>query len=180
GWMTDFTVASDTMVTFVAEPNESGAPRNGLITLKYTYGADGEVTADVKVSQGVSGQASGYDYEYDMKCFDGMYYGQMYGNNGEYNYYTWISDIGFDEDGYQMPGGTYYLFDIYVAAAPEDADNPLPPAGTYNLGSGPGMTEDMTFSYDYSYGVSIANDGTNIFEAYFNEGTLTIEYEAAI
>ena len=45
------------MVTFVAEPNESGAPRNGLITLKYTYGVDGEVTADVKVSQGVAGAA---------------------------------------------------------------------------------------------------------------------------
>ena len=272
GWMTDFTVASDTMVTFVAEPNESGAPRNGLITLKYTYGADGEVTADVKVSQGVAGaapeielgaapsipaeggdfeltykiinpaadgkvsaaseadwltlnadnpgviaitaaantgeerkaeinvvyeygdgrieaaaeviqaaagQASKYDYEYDMSCFDGIYYGQTYGNNGEYNYYTWISDIGFDADGYQMPGGTYYLFDIYVAAPPEDADNPLPPAGTYNLGSGPGMTEDMTFSYDYSNGVSIAEDGTSIFEAYFNEGTLTIRYEGS-
>ena len=270
GWMTDFTVASDTLVTFVAEPNESGVSRSGLITLKYTYGADGEVTADVKVSQGVAGaapeielgaapsipaeggdfeltyeivnptadgkisaasdadwltlnadnpgviaitaaantgversaeinvvyeygdgrieaaaevtqaaagQASGY--EYDMKCFDGIYYGQTYGNNGEYNYYTWISDIGFDADGYQQNGGTYYLFDIYVAAAPEDADNPLPPAGTYNLGSGPGMTEDMTFSYDYSIGVSIAEDGTYVFQAYFNEGTLTIEYEGS-
>lgn len=154
----------------------TGEKRKAEINVVYEYG-DGRIKAAAEVTQAAAGQASGY--EYDMKCFDGIYYGQTYGNNGEYNYYTWISDIGFDEDGYQMPGGTYYLFDIYVAAAPEDADNPLPPAGTYNLGSGPGMTEDMTFSYDYSKGVSIANDGTYIFEAYFNEGTLTIGYEGS-
>ena len=268
GWMTDFTVASDTLVTFVAEPNESGVSRSGLITLKYTYGADGEVTADVKVSQGVAGaapeielgaapsipaeggdfeltyeivnpaadgkisaasdadwltlnadnpgviaitaaantgekrkaeinvvyeygdgrikaaaevtqaaagQTGSYDYEYKMSYFNGTYYGQEYDVN--YNYYTWISDKDFDADGYQQNGGTYYLFDIFAAAAPEDENNPLPPAGTYALSSGSGVVEDMTFSWDYSCGTSIGEDGEYVFDTYFDTGTLTIAYE---
>ena len=265
-WMHDFTQVNDTLMTFSADPNDSGMERTGSITLSYRYGDDKSVTAELDVTQSMAGAepvitlatpdvvpATGgeiilayeiadpveggvvsasseaswieditcpqdgtvhmtvlandgeerettltvtyaydgkeveasvtlvqeaaapgeeYDYEYEFTIMSGEYYGAT-GYNGEYNFYTVISDIPLDESGNMPNGGIYYWFDIYTPK-PEDPSNPLPPAGTYALGS---ATDEMTFSMDFSAVIQIDDQGEYTYQGYYVEGEMTISYE---
>lgn len=172
-WITDFTYPSDTTVVCSVLENIETESRSAVITLKYDYSDAAEpVIAQINLIQ-----EPAIDWDYDMKATDfrGHYYDTRYGHDGEHNYYTWLSDMPFDEDGKTQAGGTYYLFDMY-AGAPEDPLKPLPPAGTYTLGEA-GSTVEMTFSSDYS-SVRATNDiGEITIQEYFSEGTLTVAYE---
>ena len=108
-----------------------------------------------------------YDYEFEMTEFFAYYYDD-YGLNGEINYYTWISDLPFSDDGYTQVGGNYYLFDIFAAPGSGHAI----PAGTYTLGEY-GATDAGTFTSDYSKYL-YQGDGETIasVEAFFTEGVL--------
>ena len=116
-----------------------------------------------------------YDFEKTMEVFDGIYYGDMFGKNGEHRWYTYISDIGFSEDGFAQPNGTYFRFDIYDPA-PEDTSNPLPPAGKYVPGE-KGSTEEMTITPEFSEISIINSEGWYAYHGVFTEGYLTIAYE---
>lgn len=182
-WITDLDYSTKGTVTFTALPNETGADRSDVLTITYTY-LDGEeqvsVSDEINLSQkAIPVQPVTYDYEFEFDILTGTWYGTQFGNNGEDNYYVWLSDKEF-LDGYTQPNGTYYLFDMY-AGAPANADAPMPPVGTYTLGE-MGSTEPMTFSPDYSKGVSYGDMISDteidvIFNVSFSEGTLTVSTE---
>lgn len=151
--------------------NETTAARSASFTVSYTGVSDVEFT----VSQPAGEEpVPEYDYEFEMTNFTSTWYGDQFGNNGEHNYYTWISDKPFTEDGYTQPGGTYYLFDIY-ASAPSDENTPTIPAGTYTLGAFE-ATERGTFTPDNSTGVRYGEEGKE-WEVAFESGTLVVSYE---
>ena len=60
---------------------------------------------------------------------DAVYYGDYYTSGTADNYYLILSDLGFDDDGDEYPGGTYYTLDIY---APITSDMTIAP-GRYNF-----------------------------------------------
>ena len=170
-WINGFNYDTENTVVCYADENTQTQNRNAIVTLTYTYGSGESVTAQVNVIQEA---AIAYDYTLEAESFRGHYYGTKYGKNGEYNYYTWISDLPFDDLGRTQVGGTYYLFDLY-AGAPENEDKPLPPAGTYTLGE-TASTAEMTFSREYSRVRATDTDGNVTLDVYFAEGTVTISY----
>ena len=109
-----------------------------------------------------------YDHELTATVFTGELYDNM-SNNGEANFYTFLSDRPFDSDGYADIAGTYYLFDIYAPASALETE--ALPAGTYKLGE-PDATEEMTFGIDYSCVYLPGEDGR-----YLTDGTLVVTVE---
>ena len=89
---------------------------------------------------------------------DGEYYGTDY--SPTYNYYVLLSDLGLDEDGYSLPGGTYYQVDLYSVEGTVDADGYIHiPAGTYTFDANDTMAEWTLGNY-YSGYFKINADGT--------------------
>lgn len=126
------------------------------------------------------------------------YYGDEYTPGTADNYLLMLSDFGFDEDGYEYAGGTYYWFDLY---APITSDVSITP-GRYNLdynGSCAPWTVDVSsytkyymvdeWGYDYialdypdSGYIDINEDGTIYAEVHLaNSGaTHKISYDGDI
>ena len=89
---------------------------------------------------------------------DGEYYGTEY--SPTYNYYVLLSDLGLDEDGYSLPGGTYYQVDLYSVEGTVDAEGYIHiPAGTYTFDANDTMAEWTLGNY-YSGYFKINADGT--------------------
>lgn len=109
-----------------------------------------------------------YDHELTATVFTGELYDYM-ANNGEANFYTFLSDMPFDSDGYADIAGTYYLFDIFAPASALETE--ALPAGTYTLGE-PDATEEMTFGIDYSC-VYLPGEERR----YLTDGTLVVTVE---
>lgn len=160
-------------ITSDAEGNVTSEARTSIVTITYVYGENKSQSEPVHVNV----IQTAYDYLTELTFMSGEYYGSQYGQNGEYNYFTILSDMEYLEG--RQDGGTYYAFDIFTAAAPEDRGNPLPPAGTYVLGE-KGATADMTFTPDYSQGIRTNDDGSSVFEVHFKEGTLNISYDGDV
>lgn len=171
GWIHDFNYDNEGEITLVADANTVDEERSQVINVIYTYGEGDSVQAEVNAVQ----DAIAYDYDFTFDIFTGIYYGDIFGINDEHSYYTWVSDTEFASDGYPKPNGTYYLFDIF-APAPEDAENPLPPAGTYTLGEN-GATAEMTFTPEYSLTIKTDVVGSYEYKKGFADGTLNISYE---
>ena len=105
---------------------------------------------------------------FTAEYLDGEYYGTEY--SVAHNYYVVLSDLGLDEDGYSMPGGTYYQVDLYSVEGTVDAEGYIHiPAGTYAFDVNDNGTEWTLGNY-YSGYFKINADGT----AYEGKGT----YEA--
>ena len=173
-WLDSFDCSVPGEVKFNVQPNEEPSGRSSIVTIIYSYGDRDTVSAQVNVVQD-AGMA--YDYEFEMTMLSGVYYGTQYSQDGEYNFNIWAHDKDFLNGyiGSTDYGGTDYLFDIF-GPEPEDTGNPFPAAGTYTLGDYL-ETEEMTFAPATSCGKQLADDGTTVFNAYFNEGTLTVSYE---
>ena len=156
------------VVTVNVTANDSGAERTATITVTYTW-AEGECSDKVDLVQPAAGSTSGeYDHELTATVFTGELYDDM-SNNGEANFYTFLSDMPFGSDGYTDSEGTYYLFDIYAPASALETE--ALPAGTYTLGE-PYATEEMTFGIDYS---SVYLPGE--YGRYLTDGILVVTVE---
>lgn len=165
-WIGDFNCDTDGEVSFNVGENEGLEDRASAITLTYIYGEAESVEAQINLIQG-----AGYNYTLDATYITASYYKDVYGQNGEDNYYTWLSDQPYVDEK-PVDGGTYYLLSIYNGGDPEDPEHPLPALGTYNLGAS-GRTDDMTFSVDESRRVTYP-EGEAKQTVYFTDGTLTI------
>lgn len=173
-WTSEPEVSTDSdstgTLSFTVSANGGKEERSASISVTYSYGEGNSVNAVIKITQ----KCNSYDYEMAAGYFTGTYFGTRYGLNGEYNYYTWLSDMPFDEYGFGQPGGTYYRFDVY-GAAPEDAANPYPADGIYTLGAS-GETKEMTFSPEYST-CALIGEGKVDKLTYFTDGTLTVAHK---
>lgn len=152
-WITGVNYGTEGSVTFNVSPNRSSEQRTGYVAITYTY--DGGTLSDSVAAVQSASEPVEYDYELDAAIFTGYYYGNAFGNDGEHNYWITFSDTEMI-DLEMQPGGIYYSFDIF-APAPENADNPSLPMGTYTVGkynsAEPGQFLTGYVDYDnYIYG----------------------------
>lgn len=167
GWIRSINTDTPGVIQLDVSANSTGNVRSSIITLIYAYDSK-EVTAAIEIRQTAA------DFNLDATVFSGVYSGQSRGNNGEYSYYTWLSDKPFDNQGLTQPGGTYYVLDIFTSTAPDNPSKPLPPVGTYKLGES-GETSDMTFGKDNTFGMTLSEDGSErTMDITFTEGSLEI------
>lgn len=164
--------ANDGTAILEAAANETETARTSGITVTYTWDG-GEIQARTNAIQAAPEHR--YDYEFELNVFSGTYYGDLYSSNGAYNFYTCVSDMELLE-GNPQPGGTYYLFDLYSDAPPENSDSPALPAGTYTLDE-TGSRTAMTFDGGLTQGTQLNPDGSTVFQVKFTEGTAEVSYE---
>ena len=87
----------------------------------------------------------------------GEYYGTEFSDS--HSYFVILSDLGYDEEGYALPGGTYYQLDLYAVKGAVDANGYISiPAGTYTVDLTDSMA-DWTMSSYYSGFYKISADG---------------------
>jgi hypothetical protein len=162
-WITDITVGQN--ITFTVAANETNQERTDRIMVTY-----GDAAFNVFVKQ------EGLEpiVNFEAKTLDGVYYGTRY--SVTYNVTLYLSDIGMTEDGYVLPGATYYALDLYVANEPTiDAEGWLTvPVGTYSF-DGTDSQEDMTIGNSYSLYQVINSDATAYEEqAYYESAELVV------
>lgn len=157
-WISGLDCSTENAVIITSDPNPETVRRSCVITLTYSYSEGGKAETQINVIQK---EAVPYDFDMSLEIFTTTWYGPLFGLDGEHRYYTWVSDMPFVNSTTQV-GGTYYLFDIF-STAPADESDPLPPAGTYTLGE-EGATAAMTFTPEYSMGVSTTTDEQVIFD----------------
>ena len=174
-WISGLDCSTENAVIITSGPNPETVRRSCVITLTYSYSEGGKAETQINVIQK---EAVSYDFDMSLEIFTATWYGPLFGLDGEHRYYTWVSDMPFGADGGFQNGGTYYLFDMYAAAAPDDPANPLSPAGTYNIGEEYG-TADMTFTPDYSQVYSSADNGQILMNNFLVDGTVTVSYEGS-
>ena len=92
----------------------------------------------------------GETVEVDAPYAYAFYFGDMYTTGYADNYYLFLSDVGLDEEGYELPNGTYYRFDLYAPIT--DSNLTKLPAGTYTIDmydSGEPWTASVSYSSYY-------------------------------
>ena len=97
----------------------------GNVEHTVTYNGVPELPVYFTSGEGGSGEITDANFT-ALDAYAG-YYGDEYTPGTADNFYLVLSDLGFDEYGYEYAGGTYYAFDIY---APITADMTITP-GTY-------------------------------------------------
>lgn len=109
---------------------------------------------------------------FTAKCLDAYY------NNSQMGaclYYTTLSDIGLNEEGYELPGGTYYIVDFHGPESELDEEGYVTiPSGTYTFDVKNTYSE-WTFSNMYSQYYIVSSYGnSNDAEGYFEAGTAVV------
>lgn len=135
---------------------EAQAPFNGGqavvtadgITLTVTIGAAEHTVVyngTPKIYVGTSGGGGG---EAEINYAYAYYFGDQYTPDYADNFYFFLSDLGLDAEGYELPNGTYYRFDLYSPLC----DGTAIPAGTYTIDmydSGEPWTISLSYSAYY-------------------------------
>ena len=112
------------------------------------------------------------DRTFEAKMLYGEYYGTEYTETS--NYTVWLTDIGFDEEGYAMPGGTYYAIDLYGVEPEIDTEGYLHiPYGTYKLDASNTYPEWSIGGY-YSYFYIFDDEGQRVAGGSFEEITAVV------
>lgn len=116
--------------------------------------------------------------EVDVPYAYAYYFGDMYTPGSADNYYLFLSDVGLDEEGYELPNGTYYRFDLYAPIA--DSNLTKIPAGTYTIDmydSGEPWTASLSYSGYYvldEYGWDYVDVD------YFGSGTIVVNEDGSV
>ncbi|MBR5595650.1 MAG: BACON domain-containing protein [Alistipes sp.] len=139
-WISNVTVGDNT-VTFTVAENE-GEARSTIIKV-VAFHKSFEVTINQNASE-IEGDYCLLDANHALA----VYYGDMYTPGYADNFYLYLSDKGFDEEYYELPNGTYYIFDMYAPIG----DGTKIPAGTYTIDpndSGEPWTASLSYSAYY-------------------------------
>lgn len=175
-WISEITV-DGSRVTFKVAENTEAAERTAEIALKYSFGDWKSIESKATVTQ-EGAIIPEFKYETETTVLVGEYYGQT-GFNGEHEFFFTISDKGYDEIGNVIPGGSYYIFGLFCETI-SDPEKPQPSAGDYSLGEDMLATDPMTFSYLYSLAMGLDDEGNEIFNVKFAEGSnINISYEGS-
>lgn len=118
-----------------------------------------------------------YDVVFEAKSLSGYYFGEYYTPNSD-NYYFFLSDNGFDEQGEPYPNSTYYMLDIYTAVKDlRDSETVPLPKGVFRLDRSDSYAHGTLSASGACIRITDANGeyiGENI---YYDRATLTIEEE---
>lgn len=160
-WIGGFDFSQEGKIAFTVEANFSKEQREGSIVVSYDYGDGLFQRGRVNVVQ----DGCPYDYIFNATKAFGSYY------EGDGDYYTYLSDLGVDEEGYPLAGGTYYLFDIYVSTPYSGSGDVAAPEGTYVFSE----DGDDYVSLDYSEWFKMDDSGSDYeVSGSYESGTLTI------
>lgn len=137
-WITNFTIGDS--ITFTVLANE-GAAREAIINVAYST-----KSFIVTVKQAAPEVEA---VRFEAQMFVGEYYGDYYGP-GSGNYYLFLTDNGFSEDGNFLVNSTYYQLDIYAELFEGESDGTVTlPEGTYTFDINDTMAPG-TIGYLYS------------------------------
>ena len=116
------------------------------------------------------------DDEVEATSLEGYYYGTEYSST--YNMGIYLSDLGYDEEGYAMAGGKYYELDIYTDLEPAIVDGYVViPNGTYTFDA-TDSTAAWTIGNEYSNYFVVNSAGTAYeAEAKYDDAELVVTDE---
>ena len=117
---------------------------------------------------------AGEDKEFVAEQAMAYYRGDYYNPGVTDNFCLMFSDIGWDEEYFELPNGAYYIFDIYTDII--DGELALP-YGTYTIDLNSTMAP---FTIDTAYSIYYLLDEEAwdyVEEEYFADGTITISAE---
>lgn len=163
-WVTVASVDA-TSVSFTVAANESVEPRETSIFVAY---------AD-KASFNLAINQAGAVIKRTANVLSSMYYGTDYSMVESDNFYTHISDKGFD-DGYALPDAWYYRLDLYSEVQDYPRDEPsalIIPNGTYTFDAN-NTTEPWTFAGGYSVYFTTTPDGQQGDQFAIEGGTVVV------
>ena len=139
-WITNLTVGD--IITFKVEANTGDARSTVIVaiykdkyfevTINQAAAASEPNNPDDGGNDGGNDDNSGDNTStitFTPQYADAVYYGDYYTVGTADNFYLTLSDLGFDDEGYEYAGGTYYALDIYV---PITSDMTITP-GRYNF-----------------------------------------------
>lgn len=120
----------------------------------------------------------GEDVELEASYASATYYGDQYSPGVADNFYFFLSDKGFDADGWELPNATYYRFDLYSEIINVE-DGLAIPYGTYTIDSG--SLEPFTIGKDYSaYYIMDAEGWDYAVSSGITSGTVTISEDGVV
>lgn len=147
-WVTINGVAEN--ITFTVAANEAEARETKINVTYADKSFDVVVKQAAKENEEPEPEPEPEDgVKFAATYLQGDYYGEQY-SPGVGNYYVYLSDLGFDEEGYASAGGTYYRLDLYGPLFEGEGEVSLP-VGTYNFDSNDTMAEWTIGNYYSAY-----------------------------
>lgn len=139
---------------------------------KVTFAGTSTIADERQVNTG------GEDVEMEAGYADAVYYGDQYSPGVADNFYLFLSDKGFDADGWELPNATYYRFDLF-----SDIVNPEEglaiPYGTYTIDNG--SSEPFTIGAQYSAYYIMDSEGWDYaVSSAITSGTVTISEDGVV
>lgn len=171
-WISELTVAEN--ITFKVAANDGEARETKIVV---TYGEQ-EVEVAVKQASQTEVPEPTDEVVFEAQMFVGEYYGAYYTPDAG-NYYVFLTDYGFDEEGYFLTNSVYYQLDLYGELYEGEAVNgciPLP-AGTYTLDADDTMAVG-TIGYSYSCYMKTNSSEIDV-EASFDSAVLVVEEDGS-
>ena len=136
------------------EAGEAIVTENGITLTVTIEGVEHSVTYNgtpkIYVGGNGGGATPGESVDFTANYTYAMYFGDQYTPGYADNYYLFLSDLGLDADGYELPNGTYYRFDLYAPIT--ESNLTKIPAGTYTIDmydSGNPWTASLSYSAYY-------------------------------
>ena len=161
-WIYSMDTNTNGKVELGVASNMSGKARETKVTIGY-----GKTEASILLHQAGDGEII-----FNAPIVTGQYLGDAL-TPGVGNYWFFMTDRGFNNEGDSLPNTTYYRLDVYGPISLQ-SDNFSIPNGTYTYDPEDTYNE-WTFTAEYSgFWVTDANGRRDKINA-FDEGTLTVE-----
>ena len=120
----------------------------------------------------------GEDVEMVADYASATYYGDQYSPGVADNFYFFLSDKGFDADGWELPNATYYRFDLFSNIVNPEEGIAIP-YGTYTIDNG--SSEPFTIGAQYSAYYIMDSEGWDYaVSSAITSGTVTISEDGVV
>lgn len=120
----------------------------------------------------------GDNVEMEAGYADATYYGDQYSPGVADNFYFFLSDKGFDADGWELPNATYYRFDLFSNIVNPEEGLAIP-YGTYTIDNG--SSEPFTIGAQYSAYYIMDSEGWDYaVSSAITSGTVTISEDGVV
>lgn len=120
----------------------------------------------------------GDNVEMEAGYADATYYGDQYSPGVADNFYFFLSDKGFDADGWELPNATYYRFDLFSNIVNPEEGLAIP-YGTYTIDNG--SSEPFTIGAQYSAYYIMDGEGWDYaVSSAITSGTVTISEDGVV
>ena len=142
--------------------------------VKHTVTFDGEPLINDRREVNTGGE----DVELEAGYASATYYGDQYNPGVADNFYFFLSDKGFDADGWELPNATYYRFDLFSNIVNPEEGLAIP-YGTYTIDNG--SSEPFTIGAQYSAYYIMDSEGWDYaVSSAITSGTVTISEDGVI